>query len=287
MADEAGGRQPGDPDEPTREHPDSAPAGDAPTVGGSPAPGEPRWPGGPLPGGADQPTREQPAALDEPYFDPTLAPPSDPYVDDIAVTTAADDHSYQPDDGDPGRPGSSWSGRAGVPPPGTRPAAPDEEWQEPERRGGAWYLPALVGVLLALLLGLVGLGLWLGLKDHGKPTPTATATPRPTATTPSVARTSAKPTASATGAPSAATVELPDLSKVSYADAAGALHGLGLVAKRIDEVNDSLPEGTVIRTDPGPGQVPVGSVVTLFVAKPAPPTTAPASPTPSPSMSTS
>jgi hypothetical protein len=238
----------------------------------------------------DQPTREQPAATGEPPFDPTLAPPSDPYFDDTAVTMAAHDQSYQPDDGYPGGGAPpAWSGRAGVPPPETRPPTPyQQEWGEPERRGGAWYLPALLGLVVALLFGLVALGLWLGLRNHDKPGPSTTVTPAPTVTSAAPVRTSVAPSAPPTTASSAALVELPDLSNVSYTDAADLLRTRGLVAKRVNEVNSSLPKDTVIRTDPGPGQVPVGSTVTVFVATPPPPpppppTTAPASPTPSPS----
>jgi hypothetical protein len=319
VVDDAAGGRPADPDEPTREAPEptrpvegsatgagptesTPPAGagepgqtqPTPALGepATPVPGAGAVPGSgewPAPAGVDQSTRVQPAATGEPPFDPTTVPPSDPYFDDTAVTMAAHDHSYQPDDGYPGGGAPpAWSGRAGVPPPDTRPPTPNEpEWDEPERRGGAWYLPALLGLVVALLFGLVALGLWLGLRDRDKPGPSASTTPAPTVTSAAPARTSAAPSAPPTTA-SSALVELPDLSNVSYTDAADLLRNRGLVPKRVNEVNTSLPRDTVIRTDPGPGQVPTGSTVTVFVATappspPPPPTTAPASPSTSPS----
>ncbi len=225
---------------------------------------------------------------DEPDFDPTLAPPSDPYVDDTDVTMAADDHSYDPDasyDQYGETSGEVWAGRAGVPPPGTRPGAPgEEEWGEepPEERN--WLLPVIFGVVLVLLLGLLAVGLWLALRDNKKPT--TPLSPAPNVTTPAVAPTTAASTPSTppSSASSASTVSLPNLSGVEYSDAVTVLQGKGLTPKRVDKVSSTVPAGTVISTDPqGPIDVPAGSTVTAFVAVAPPPTTEPASPTASPS----
>lgn len=231
----------------------------------------------------DEPTREQPAVppgRDETQdFDPTTMPPSDPYLDDTDVTMAADDHTYDPTA--QYEPPEVWSGRAGVPPPGTRPAVPGEtEWPSPQppRR----VLPVIFGVVLALLVGLLALGLWLALRDKGQPNPPASPTPpATTAGTPSAPPTTTSPSPTASASPSVATVLLPDLSGVSYATAADLLSGKGLVPNRVDRVSTTVPPGVVIGTDPqGPANVPAGSTVTVFVAV-APPTTAPASPSPS------
>ena len=243
--------------------------------------------GGPA-GDPDDPTQEHRALPGDPDFDPTLAPPSDPYVDDADVTMTGHDTSYDPMDGwDPSAggyttPGADvWSGRAEVPEPGTRPAVPDDsDWASGPEPRPAWVLPVILGVALLLLLGLLGLGLWLSLRDGKTPTTPPTTTPAATSAAPS--RTpSASPTASASS--SAATVALPDLKGVQYDAAVALLQGKGLVAQRVDTVNSSLPAGTVINTDPaGPVDVPAGSTVRLFVAVPPPPTTAPPSPTDSP-----
>jgi hypothetical protein len=244
------------------------------------------------PGDSGEPTQEHRGLPEGSDYDATLPPPSDPYVDDADVSTISGDSSYDTGEWDEtsgyGQGGApTWSGRAGVPEPGTRPPVPGEEGWEPggPRGGGAWYLPVVLGIVLLLLLGLVGLGLWLGLRDSGgKPlapassAPATSAVPSPTRTA-TVAPTTPPPTTAA------ATVSLPDLSGVAYGEAASLLTAKGLVPQRVDTVDSTLPAGTVIRTDPqGPTDVPAGSTVRLFVAVHPPPTSQPSpSPTVSPS----
>lgn len=224
-------------------------------------------------------------------FDPTLAPPSDPYVDDADVTPAAHDLLYDPTgefehttelapvDDAAGPPPGVWSGRAGVRPPTDEEPQPGEpDWEgEPEQNN--WLLPVIFGVVLLLLLGLLGLGLWLSLHHDKEPVTPASTAPHPTSAAPTSAAPS--PTPSATASASATVASLPDLTGVSYDAAVALLTGVGLVPVRVDTITTDLPAGYVIRTDPaGPRDLPVGTKVRLFVAVAPPPTTAPASPSP-------
>jgi len=238
---------------------------------------------------------------DDAEFDPTLAPPSDPYTDDVDVTPAAHDLHYDPTGefqntteiekvdeagGQPpaGQPAAgTWSGRAGVRPPTDEDAVPgDADWnvREPERSN--WLLPVIFAVVLVLLVGLLGLGLWLSLRNDKTPVTPASTGPRPTSAAPTSASPSATP--SATVSASATIASLPDLTGLSYAAAVTLLTGIGLVPERVDTITTDLPAGYVIRTDPaGPRDLPVGTKVRLFVAVAPPPTTAPATPSPTPS----
>ena len=211
------------------------------------------------------------------------------------VTPAAHDLLYDPtgefqnttemdkvdEGGEP--PAGVWSGRAGVRPPSDEEAVPgDADWSAGEPGRSPWVLPLIFAVILVLLLGLLGLGLWLSLHDDKSPETPVTTAPRPT----SAAATSAAPSAtpSATASAGATAASLPDLRGVSYDSAAALLTGVGLVPERVDTITTDLPPGYVIRTDPaGPRDLPVGTKVRLFVAVAPPPTTAPATPSATPS----
>jgi hypothetical protein len=213
----------------------------------------------------EQPTEHQPGG--RPDETARIPRPDEPAPqaaasDGTTVLPAAAQTQQQP----------KWSARAGVP------AGPRQQEQEqwvPERAPSRfWWTPVLIGILVLVLVGLIGLGLWLALRGS---------TPAPTPTgTPSAVPTTASPTPSPTPTPSpsasVATVPVPPLANVAVSDALPILQGQGLVPKVVTEVNDSVPAGTVIGTDPPAGtQVPVGSTVTVHVAT--------ASPSPSPSPS--
>lgn len=103
--------------------------------------------------------------------------------------------------------------------------------------------------------------------------PTATPTPTPTLT-------EAPP--EETAAPQV--VDVPNVVGKLEADAAATLDRLGLGVSVVTEPSDSVSNGRVIRMDPGGGQVPVGSTVTLVVSTgPKPqPTQGPPTPQPTP-----
>ncbi|MDG4794778.1 PASTA domain-containing protein [Micromonospora sp. WMMD1082] len=170
---------------------------------------------------------------------------------------------------------AAWSGRAEVP--SVRPGAEREpsggEWYADEQPGRPWWLPILWGVLLLLLLGLLGVGIWLArqaLDEGGSPpaspqptrqTPTATASPSPTTRSPSP-----PPTTSA--AP--AEVPVPPLVGLPEAAARALLDGLDL-DYAVEYRPSDQPAGTVIATDPGAGElVAAGDEIRLVVAAASP-----------------
>ncbi|MER7333271.1 MULTISPECIES: PASTA domain-containing protein [unclassified Micromonospora] len=172
---------------------------------------------------------------------------------------------------------AAWSGRAEVPPP--RPADPREaaEWYAEEPGGRRWWLPILWGVVALLLLGLLGVGLWLALQSADddpavpglSPSPSVTrvspTTPAPTSAAPTTPSPSASPTTSA-----AAQVPMPPVVNLPLATAQAILDDLGL-GHRVEYRESDRPEGTVIRTDPDAGElVPDGEEVTLVVSRGAP-----------------
>jgi serine/threonine-protein kinase len=78
-------------------------------------------------------------------------------------------------------------------------------------------------------------------------------------------------------------VSLPDLRGTSVGDAQQILSGLGLTSTVRNQVDDSVPAGTVLGTDPAADSaVPAGSSVVLVVAV-APATSNPPQPSKSPS----
>jgi len=137
------------------------------------------------------------------------------------------------------------------------------------------------------LLGILAVGIWLLLRGGSSvpvaPSPSAEETTTAPVTT-APPRTTAPPTVTAP-----APIAVPDLHGQDYSAAAAALTKLGLVPKRSDEPNTTVPVGKVIDTDPPAGNLlPPGSTVVVSVSSgapttrpptPAPTTTPPVSPT--------
>jgi hypothetical protein len=231
----------------------------------------------------EQPTEQQPGGRPDetakiPAADETAVQPR--AADETAVQRPAEDSTaILP----PAEEAPRWSARAGVAP--RRPAAQQEQEWVPESPppSGTWWTPLLIGFAVLILVGLIALGLWLAMRGSG-PAPQVS-------TPPSVVPTSASPTPSPTPSTSsapAALVPVPVLTNVPVSDALPILQGQGLVPKVVNQVNDAVPAGTVIGTDPAAGtQVPTGTVITVFVATPSPtsasPSPSPSSPSPSPS----
>ncbi|MBU8858076.1 MULTISPECIES: PASTA domain-containing protein [unclassified Micromonospora] len=195
----------------------------------------------------------------------------------------------------PQEPVGAWSGRAGVPPP--RPAGypePGSEWYGDEQAGRRWWMPILLGILALLLLGLIGVGVWLALRaadrnsDPGPPVPSISAQTSAAPTT--AAPTSAAPSSSPPSTPPATTapveVPMPPLVGLPEAAARAALDRLDL-NYRVQRRASDRPAGTVISTDPEAGY-PVGEDdrVTIVVAVPAPPTSGPTTPGSAPATTT-
>lgn len=171
-----------------------------------------------------------------------------------------------------------WSGRAGVPPPRSDDAGEQAEWYGDEQRGRRWWTPILLGVLALLLLGLVGVGIWLALRaadspSDGTPTPPPTAVPTtgaaPTTAAPTTAApTTVPPTTPPTAAPTTgpAGIPVPPLVGLSQETAETLLGRLGL-SSRVQTRESDRPPGTVLATDPDRGElVSPGDEVTLVVA---------------------
>jgi PASTA domain len=232
----------------------------------------------------EQPSEQQPGDRpDEPAGDQTAVQRS--VADDTAVLppagdrtavqrSAADDTALLP----PAEP--RWSARAGVPVEPRRPAPveAEEQWGPEPGPTRAWWLPILIGLAVLVLVGLIGLGLWLALRGSA-PAPQASTPPSPVVSSPSPA-----PTASPSGSPSVAMVAVPRVTDLAVSDALPILQSQGLVPRVVTDVNDSVPAGTVISTDPAAGtQVPVGSTVTVHVATPTPSSAPPTSAAPQPS----
>jgi cytoskeletal protein RodZ len=217
---------------------------------------------------------------------PTRPQPRDPRLDDETTRfprPEPDQTSILPPAEDPGRaqpPPERWSARAGVPTGPRRTPMPQEpEWVPDRQQPRTWWAPILIVVAILVLLGLVGLGLWLA--THGQPatTPSASASASPSASSPSPSPTPSR-SPSRSPSPSVAAVGVPAVGGVMVTDAEEILKSQGLKWKVVTQVSDQAA-GSVVRTDPAAGvQVPAGSTVTLYVATP-PPTSA--SPSPSPS----
>jgi hypothetical protein len=167
-----------------------------------------------------------------------------------------------------------WAARARVPTPNAENDYADQ-WAAVEQPRTA-LLPVLLTIVIMLLLGVFGVGIWLLLSNQ--PAPVAPAPPPATTTTTTQPTTPA--TATTTTSPPANPVPVPDVVGMDYADAAAALVGAGLKPDRQDQFSDTVPAGTVIAIDP-PQDTPVapGTVITVFVsAGPQPTPTATASP---------
>lgn len=191
------------------------------------------------------------------------------------------------------RPGpAAWSGRAEVPPP--RPADYREpsgaEWYADDG-GRRWWLPILWGVVVLLLLGVLGTGLWLALQaadDRTDPDPTPSVSPTRASPSTSAPTTAAPTTPSPSPSPTSEPVEVPvpPLVNLPQEAAEAVLDRLGLDHRVVYRASDR-PAGTVIDTDPEAGEpVPEGEEVTLFVSRGGPtPTASPSEPTGEPTTS--
>jgi hypothetical protein len=205
---------------------------------------------------ADQPTSNQPPA------------DGDRPADETTVLPAAG--------GPTERPAPRWSARAGVPVGAPRREVPVEQQWVPEQPR-TWWAPILIILAILVLVGLIGLGLWIAARNPSGTTPVASPTPSPTASSPSpLPSPSPSPTPSAS--PSEVQVPVPPLRGVSLTDAQQILQSQGLNWKVVTRPNDEVPVGSVIETKPPAGTlVPAGSEVTLYVAtevspsSPAPP----------------
>ncbi|HEY3008785.1 MAG TPA: PASTA domain-containing protein [Micromonosporaceae bacterium] len=175
---------------------------------------------------------------------------------------------------------ASWSGRAGVPPGGVREGTP-ADWEGRDLgEDGHWWLPIVIGVVALLLLGVLGLGIWLAARNsNDRPaTPATPATSAPVAPTSAATSsvpttTPARPTPSKTTA--AVSVVVPQLAGLDEATARAILDDLQLQARTQTRQSDTVRAGRVIETEPAAGDsVPPGTQIILIVAT-APPTTAP------------
>jgi eukaryotic-like serine/threonine-protein kinase len=62
-------------------------------------------------------------------------------------------------------------------------------------------------------------------------------------------------------------IQIPDLRGRTYADAKAILDGLGLPSNEVMVYDDTIPNGSVVNTSPGPGPVAPGSSVTVNVSQ--------------------
>ncbi|NBE82378.1 PASTA domain-containing protein [Micromonospora rubida] len=230
--------------------------------------------------------REAPPPADD--ADAPTRPLAGPGDETGPQSRAGDETRPLPRSGDTGRQPPAtpevWSGRAGVPPP--RPAdyrdPAGEDWYAEEQPGRRWWTPILLGVLALLLAGVLGAGLWLLTSAGDSPGPGDTPSARPTtapATTgaPTTEATTAGPSTTPTSTTRPA-VPMPPLVGLSRATAEQVLDQLG-IEHRVEARESDQPAGTVIETDPGPGEmVPAGEEVTLVVAAAPAPTTSAVAP---------
>jgi hypothetical protein len=247
-----------------------------PDAAGQQAPGRPEGtpePGPPAGSPAPDETRQFPA------------PPAD---DETAHLPA----SGGPRSGDTAilPPVPAWSGRAGVPPPDAI-RVPEEvsgyEEPGPSRR---WWTPLLLALLALVLLGLLGFGLWLILRQDSNPDP---GTPAVTPPAPSTQTSLSSPAApSPTTSPSTqsvpAQVVVPSLVGMDSDTAQSTLERLGLTVRLVSRPDPAAPPGTVVDTLPPAGSVVrEGSRITLVIASaaPSPSPALPSFPTPSPTPS--
>ncbi|MFV2104443.1 PASTA domain-containing protein [Micromonospora sp. LOL_024] len=191
------------------------------------------------------------------------------------------------------RSGPAWAGRAEVPAvrSGADPGQTDGEWYPEEQAGRPWWLPIVWGIVLLLLVGLLGVGIWLarqGLEEGGStpesPRPT---TPAATSASPSPSPTTRSPSPSPT---SAAPVQLPvpPLVGLSEAAARSLLDQLAL-GHQVEYRPSDQPPGTVIAIDPEAGElVAAGDEIRLVVAAASPsPSATTAEPTNEPTTTAS
>jgi serine/threonine protein kinase len=71
-------------------------------------------------------------------------------------------------------------------------------------------------------------------------------------------------------------IDVPDVTGLPFADGSDQLTEAKLTPKRFDEENETIPPGTILRTDPGPGiTVPPGQEIKVYVSSGPPSTSVP------------
>ncbi|MBH0130488.1 Stk1 family PASTA domain-containing Ser/Thr kinase [Salinibacterium sp. NK8237] len=71
-------------------------------------------------------------------------------------------------------------------------------------------------------------------------------------------------------------VDVPDVASLTYEEGSSLLTELDLVPKRVNQASETIDEGIIIRTDPGPGQtVPLGLEIQVVVSLGRTPVTVP------------
>jgi hypothetical protein len=186
-------------------------------------------------------------------------------------------------------PATAWSGRAEVRPPqagGIRQQVPPDEWEDYDQSGRRWWLPIVLGLVALLLLGALGTGAWLILRNqNNKPAPANTGPATPTASAKPSQTSAAPTTAAATLTSAPAQVAVPSLAGLSAVQAQGLLRQNQLNYRLAYRSDPNTPVGDVIETDPPAGtQVAPGSQVTIVISA-APATSAAPSPSASASRS--
>ena len=166
--------------------------------------------------------------------------------------------------------GEGWDGEAWQEQPGGEPLASDDPWvtasHDDESGRGRLRLTPLVGAaIVAVLLGVVALGLLV--VDRAIDTQAADDTADETTTSTTEATTSTTATTVALGPPA----ELPNVVGTGVFQAAEAVNAAGFVAVPEVRVDPFAQRGFVVEQIPPPGQVPQGSEVRLVYAEPEPP----------------
>lgn len=167
---------------------------------------------------------------------------------------------------------AAWAGRAEVRPP--QPGYDTEpEWgpAPPPEPGGRWWMPIVVGIVALILLALLGWGIWLIVQTQDRntetPAPAVTASLAPPESTAPTTEPTTAPTTPPTTEPTVTEVTIPAVRGMSQNQAQGALSRRGLSSRLRFVINNDVPTGTVIASDPGEGQkVPPDTVVTLIIA---------------------
>jgi hypothetical protein len=241
-------------------------AGSEPTASDVPTPGQPPTP----------PAPSSPVSPADP--DATVATPSDATALTPPVKAGPDGTSVMPAVTPPGPEAPRWSARAQVRSPGGDPTADD--WEESIDQPGPGVLtPMLITLGVLLLLGLVGVGVWLVLRDQEVapvgPTTSSAATTVPTTSAAPTTTTTPPPTTTAPPPTGAVAIPVPDVAGATFADAAEALGALGLIVQREDRSSAEVPAGQVIGTNPPKETLVVPGIrITVFVST-GPPTTQP------------
>ncbi|MBO4204557.1 PASTA domain-containing protein [Micromonospora echinofusca] len=229
--------------------------------------------------GADRTQRIPPPVPDDTDRTQRIAPPGAGDTD----RTQRIPPGGQPDDGASSHP-APWSGRAEVRPP--QPAddgGPGDWYVDQDQSDRRWWLPIVVGIVAMLLLGVLGFGVWLIVRSTQRdpgPSPLPTVAPSvtgpPSPTAPAApsdepSETAGQPTAPQTTAASpttAAPAQVPPLVGLTREQAVAVLERLDL-DYRIRTRESDRPPGTVVATEPGPGEpLPEDEEITLIVAVP-------------------